>query len=118
MCLFLWTEATAPYFPRWFKASPLNKSDSMFEQVFPQHDLRVVNLAEVINTKIDRMLIDSLHTFDLLHRKRKTKDIKRFFYHHIALTICEEFTADLTAGKCIFFFNPSEVGNLELYNYY
>lgn len=91
----------------------------MLEQIFPQHNLRIVNLADLIRAKVDVMLVDSLHTFELLGKRKATKDIKKFFYHHIATVMCDEcISTPFESGKCVFYFNCIEVHDLDLFNYF
>lgn len=87
------------------------------EVTFLQHNLRLVNLAEVIKTEAQINLINHLSFYELLAVGRLTKDIRKFFYHNIAMSVCEVYLKHTALEKCVLFFNPKELNDLEVFSH-
>lgn len=84
---------------------------------FNQYNFRLLNFNYIFARKIEVNLINDLHKFDLL-KDRITSHARKFFLHHIILTLCEELLNDASKEKTIIYFNNTQLDQFHIFKYF
>lgn len=84
---------------------------------FSQYNFRLINFNYIFARKIEVNLINDLHKFGLL-KDRITTNAKKFFFHHIILSICEELLNDASKEKTIIYFNNTQLDQFLIFKYF
>jgi hypothetical protein len=87
-------------------------------KTFSQYNFEIINFTEIIKGDVCVDIINHLHTYHLLRTKNISPDVKKFFYHHIVSEICVIFTEKKSTEKKILYFNPFELKQIELFDYF
>lgn len=84
---------------------------------FSQYNFKLLNFNYIFARKIEVNLINDLHRFDLL-KEKISNHAKKFFYHHIIHSLCEELLNNLYAEKAIVYFNNTQLEQLHIFKYF
>ena len=84
---------------------------------FSQYNFRLLNFNYIFSRKIEVNIINDLHKFDLL-KDRITSHAKKFFYHHIIHTLCEELLNNKTKEKTVIYFNNTQLDQFHIFKYF
>lgn len=84
---------------------------------FSQYNLRLLNFNYIFSRKIEVNIINDLHRFGLL-KDRISTNAKKFFYHHIIHTLCEELLNANTIEKTVIYFNNTQIDQFHILKYF
>lgn len=83
---------------------------------FKQYNFQILNFNYLFKD-IEVNIINDLHTYGLL-KDRITTNAKKFFYHHIILSICDTLLNDKSKEKSIIYFNNTQIASFQLLKYF
>jgi len=84
---------------------------------FSQYNFKLLNFNYIFARKIEVNLINDLHKFDLL-KEKISNHAKKFFYHHIIHSLCEELLNNPCTEKTIIYFNNTQLEQLHIFKYF
>jgi len=83
---------------------------------FKQYNFKILNFCFIFKN-IEKDLINDLHNFNLLNGKINSS-VKKLFFHHTILGLCEYLLNDKSREKNVVYFNSDQTGNWQILKYY